>query len=158
MPVEPDASRGACPVRRRLVGVILLAVYPRRVIPTFYPMASLSRGDRDKPRWCSTWAVLVQSGCEMSCLKSRPRGLYPIGTVQRGSAGDLLCGDVQYRSLAGSGVRGNTAGKSSTRKGPKGLPSESGRRRVAELGQTSCGRRRGNLLAGMVTEASVFVR
>ena len=61
-PVELGASRDARPVRRRLVGVILLissAAFVSqsnhsRVIPTFYPMAFLIGGDADMP-----WVILI---------------------------------------------------------------------------------------------------
>jgi hypothetical protein len=43
--VEPDAWRRACPVRRRLAGVILQGAhhgFPCRVIPSFYPIVLLA--------------------------------------------------------------------------------------------------------------------
>ena len=49
-PFEPDAMRVACPVQRRLIGVIRWLIC-QRVIPVFYPMRDARRnaGDADRP-------------------------------------------------------------------------------------------------------------
>ena len=122
--------------RRRLNELIRLALFPRRGISLFYPIAfALELGRCGHP-----WAVLL---LKLSCAKVgasqakslrqiRPRGSgLTTGSFNVCPRGELSCGDTRNRgaTILGDWVKHPTA-NSSTMKGPKGLVGQcSGRRR-----------------------------
>ncbi len=139
-PVEPDASIGARPVRRRLIGVILVRSARRdvarhaRVIPVFYPIERSSRreenrGDGEIPR-------AIQRNCPgpwwTKRVKIPPEGSGPLSVRStRAGVGSFWPGDRRNRLFDRSrGPSANPrAAKSSTMKGPQGLASHSDRGR-----------------------------
>jgi hypothetical protein len=123
-PVELDfASRGAPPVRRRLVGVILdlvrakclclaVARTSRRVIPAFDPMEDVPCAN-ERGRCGQTLIVVfnhqgrhLPSRCGgQLAAKSCPRGFEVFDFVQPGWRGEFLWGDSGNRDSTGLGDR-----------------------------------------------------
>jgi hypothetical protein len=155
-PVELDTRRLVRPVRRRLVGVILLprCALPsfgrriaRRVIPAFYPIlprAVCTSGGIPAVMLTADWGrcghAFDAQHQRPSCCKVGeahlwvrgipPRGCEVTDLVQPGWRGELRAWQQAEPDRPVRGPAANPpAVKSSTMKGPRGLASESCRRR-----------------------------